>query len=111
MCLHRRIRCLPAGTRAPPHVDQHAGVERLCLELPHRRGKVLFAVADLGLRLEVSSYRKAYDVEEPHTSLAVTVLGPLRDGGAAAKITRFMAARAMNISEIRSLSEEDLSGL
>jgi phosphoserine phosphatase len=73
--------------------------------------KVLFAVADLGLRLEVSSYRKAYDVEEPLTSLAVTVLGPLRDGEATAKITRFMAARSMNISEIRSLSEEDLSGL
>ncbi len=53
--------------------------------------KVLFAVADRDFRLEVSSYRKAYDVEEPHTSLAVTVLGPLRDGGAAAQITRFMA--------------------
>ena len=74
--------------------------------------KVLFAVADLGLRLEVSSYRMESDTTlEPQVSLAITVLGPLHDGGAPAKITRFMAARSMNIREIRSLSETELNGL
>ncbi|HVJ17795.1 MAG TPA: phosphoserine phosphatase SerB [Polyangiaceae bacterium] len=74
--------------------------------------KVLFAVADLGLRLEVSSYRTETDATaEPQVSLAVTVLGPLHDGGAAAKLTRFMASRSMNIREIRSLSETELNGL
>ncbi len=74
--------------------------------------KVLFAVADLGQRLEVSSYRTESSADgEPTTTLCITVLGPLRDGGAAAKITRFMAARSMNIREIRSLSELELTGL
>jgi phosphoserine phosphatase len=73
--------------------------------------KVLFAVADLGLRLEVSSYRTEANHAEPLVSLAVTVLGPLHDGGAPAKITRFMAERSMNIREIRSLSETELNGL
>ena len=39
------------------------------------------------------------------------MLGPLHDGGAAAKITRFMAERSMNIREIRSLSDAELDGL
>jgi phosphoserine phosphatase len=74
--------------------------------------QMLFAVADLGLRLEVSPYRTAGSVTAPApTALAVTVLGPLRDGGAPAKITRFMAERSMNIREIRSISEDDLDGL
>jgi len=74
--------------------------------------KILFAVADLGLRLEVSPYRtEARTPSGAATALAVTVLGPLHDGGAAAKITRFMAERSMNIREIRSLSEAELDGL
>ena len=73
--------------------------------------KVLFAVADLGLRLEVSPYRTEAATPIGPTALAVTVLGPLHDGGAAAKITRFMAERAMNIREIRSLSDAELDGL
>src|SRR3954462_9999013 len=54
--------------------------------------KILFAVADLGLRLEVSPYRTEREAERatPGT-LAVTVLGPLSDGGATARLTRFMA--------------------
>jgi len=74
--------------------------------------KILFAVSDLGLRLEVSPYhptRKAL-MQAPGT-LAVTVLGQLSDGGATARLTRFMAERSMNIREIRSLSETDLTGL
>ncbi len=74
--------------------------------------KMLFAVADLGLRLEVSPYRtEGVTPAGIPTALAVTVLGPLHDGGAAAKITRFMAERTMNIREIRSLSDEELDGL
>jgi phosphoserine phosphatase len=73
--------------------------------------KVLFAVADLGLRLEVSPYRTEAATPIGPTALAVTVLGPLHDGGAAAKITRFMAERSMNIREIRSLSDAELDGL
>ncbi|HVR21191.1 MAG TPA: phosphoserine phosphatase SerB [Polyangiaceae bacterium] len=73
--------------------------------------KVLFAVADLGLRLEVSPYRTEAAPPIGPTALAVTVLGPLHDGGAAAKITRFMAERSMNIREIRSLSDAELDGL
>jgi len=75
--------------------------------------KILFAAADLGLRLEVSPYRtdSGGALANVPASLAVTVLGPLSDGGATAKITRFMAERGMNIREIRSLSDSELSGL
>jgi phosphoserine phosphatase len=75
--------------------------------------KILFAAADLGLRLEVTPYRtdEGGALADVPASLAVTVLGPLSDGGATAKITRFMAERGMNISEIRSLSDRELSGL
>jgi phosphoserine phosphatase len=74
--------------------------------------KLLFAVADLGLRLEVSPYlTENAPLSGAPTALAVTVLGPLHDGGAAAKITRFMAERRMNIREIRSLSDAELDGL
>jgi phosphoserine phosphatase len=75
--------------------------------------KILFAAADLGLRLEVTPYRSddSGALADVPASLAVTVLGPLSDGGATAKITRFMAERGMNISEIRSLSDRELSGL
>jgi phosphoserine phosphatase len=74
--------------------------------------KILFAVSDLGLRLEVSPYRTegGTNVTAPGT-LAVTVLGPLSDGRAAALLTRFMAERSMNIREIRSLSDRELTGL
>jgi len=74
--------------------------------------KILFAVADLGLRLEVSPYRMERESKAaaPGT-LAVTVLGPLSDGRATALLTRFMAERSMNIREIRSLSEQELTGL
>jgi phosphoserine phosphatase len=74
--------------------------------------KILFAAADLGLRFEVSPYREVPGAtKESAASLAVTVLGNLQDGAATARITRFMADRNMNIREIRSLSETELSGL
>lgn len=74
--------------------------------------RILFAAADLGLRFEVSPYRTvAGEAKVAAASLAVTVLGNLRDGAATARITRFMADRNMNIREIRSLSETELTGL
>jgi phosphoserine phosphatase len=73
--------------------------------------KILFAAADLGLRLEVSPYRTERSRSFADTTLAVTVLGPLGDGQAPARITRFMAERNMNIREIRSLSDAELNGL
>ena len=73
--------------------------------------KILFAVADLGLRLEVSPYLTERGAPRSPNALAVTVLGSLRDGGAPAAITRFMAERRMNIREIRSLGGEELVGL
>ncbi len=74
--------------------------------------KILFAVGDLGLRLEVSPYRHEHDsAEQTPGTLAVTVLGPLSDGEATARLTRFMAERSMNIREIRSLSDTELTGL
>ncbi|HEX9618980.1 MAG TPA: phosphoserine phosphatase SerB [Polyangiaceae bacterium] len=74
---------------------------------------LLFAVAELGLRLEVSAFRPRASTPRAAapSALCVTMLGPLSDGGAPARITRFMADRQMNIREIRSLSDEELTGL
>jgi phosphoserine phosphatase len=75
--------------------------------------RVLFEANDLGLRFEVTPFRapaRGY-VPDGQTGLCVTVLGPLADGSAAARITGYMAEQAMNIREIRSLSERDLEGL
>jgi phosphoserine phosphatase len=75
--------------------------------------KILFAVSSLGLRLDVSAFEsQAATRPTPETSsLCITVLGPLGHSAATAAITSFMAARSMNIRDIRSLSEEELSGL
>ncbi|MEZ4221104.1 MAG: phosphoserine phosphatase SerB [Polyangiaceae bacterium] len=75
--------------------------------------QVLFSVSDLGLRLEVSKFEPE-QVTRPASlvpGLCVTLLGNLADGAAVARITREMAERAMNITEIRSLSDQDLTGL
>jgi phosphoserine phosphatase len=75
--------------------------------------KLLFAATDMGLRFEATPFR-GESVHEPQNevnSLSITVLGPLRDGVATAAITKFMAERAMNIREIRSLSDRELDGL
>jgi phosphoserine phosphatase len=62
---------------------------------------LLFAVAELGLRLEVSAFRPRASTPRAAapSALCVTMLGPLSDGGAPARITRFMADRQMNTSE------------
>ena len=75
--------------------------------------KLLFAATDMGLRFEVMPFRSESETDSQRevTSLGVTVLGPLRDGVATAAITSFMAKRAMNIREIRSLSDGELDGL
>ena len=67
----------------------------------------------MGLRLEVTPFKLAAEATELPESpaLAVTLLGPLANGLATAQITRFMAERAMNIREIRSLSDVQLNGL
>lgn len=75
--------------------------------------RILFGVNELGLRLEVTPFRGPREGYEPRgtSALCVTVLGPLADGAAAARITGLMAEQGMNIREIRSLSQQDLSGL
>jgi len=73
--------------------------------------RLLFAVGDLGLRLEVSPF--GHDRESPRATVAVavTLLGSLRDGKAMAAVTQFMAGRGMNIREIRSIGDAQLEGL
>jgi phosphoserine phosphatase len=75
--------------------------------------RLLFEVAKLGLRLEVSAYEPPATGTRAPTplGLCVTLLGPLGDGRATAAITRFMADRGINIREIRSLSMDELTGL
>ena len=74
--------------------------------------KLLFAATDMGLRFEVTPFRSESEHEaRSDNSLSITVLGPLRNGVATAAITSFMAKRAMNIREIRSLSDQELDGL
>ncbi len=74
--------------------------------------QILFAASELGLRLEVSAFQPAESrtsAESP--ALCVTVLGDLADGIAVGRITKAMADNGMNIGEIRSLSDEGLTGL
>ena|GEM_PF-4239 len=75
--------------------------------------KLLFAATDMGLRFEVTPFRSEseHEARSDVNSLSITVLGPLRDGVATAAITSFMAKRAVNIREIRSLSDHELDGL
>lgn len=76
--------------------------------------KMLFAVSNLGLRLDVSAFEPISKVPAVPVapSLCITVLGQLGHSAATAAITSFMAARSMNIREIRSLSDdEELNGL
>jgi phosphoserine phosphatase len=75
--------------------------------------RILFEASELGLRFEVTPFRAQGEGYVPAIvpALCVTVLGPLADGVAAARITGFMAENSMNIREIRSLSTLDLTGL
>ncbi len=74
--------------------------------------RILFDVSEQGLKLEVSAFRPQIETRRTEMpGLCITVLGDLSHGGAVAALTRFMATRGMNIHEIRSLSEEGLTGL
>lgn len=75
--------------------------------------RILFEASEMGLRFDVTPFAPANaEVRASEApALCVTVLGPLADGAAAARITGFMAERSMNIREIRSLSERELNGL
>lgn len=74
--------------------------------------EILFFASELGLRLEVSKFMPTQGLRsDAPPGLCVTVLGQLADGQAVAAITREMAAKNMNIGEIRSLSDDDLDGL
>ncbi|MCC6215305.1 MAG: phosphoserine phosphatase SerB [Polyangiaceae bacterium] len=86
------------------------------VELPPRSNalrEILFAVSELGLRLEVSAFRSPDSARggRAPAGICVTLLGELGDGKAVAAIARAMAERRMSIREMRSLSEERLSGL
>ena len=72
---------------------------------------ILFAVRELGLRLEVSAFEPQGEAPRASPGLCVTVLGSLSDGIAVARVTRLMAERSMNILEIHSLSRDGLTGL
>ncbi|MCC6752172.1 MAG: phosphoserine phosphatase SerB [Deltaproteobacteria bacterium] len=79
----------------------------------HALRRILVAVSELGLRLEVSPLRDvaAASTEARGPAICVTVLGALGNGHAVAAITRFIASREMNILDIRTLSEDELNGL
>jgi phosphoserine phosphatase len=62
--------------------------------------------------MEVTPYSQVRAGELDTTpGLCVTVLGDLADGRAASTITGFLASRGMNLRDVRSLSQGDLTGL
>ncbi len=74
--------------------------------------RLLFAVEDLGLRMEVSAFpNDREDALRPLPGLCVTLLGELEDGRAVSAITTFLAEKGMNLREVRSLGLDRLSGL
>lgn len=75
--------------------------------------RALFRAAELGLRLEVAMHHPPGPEagSRPPCSLCVTLLGNLEDGGALARTTGFLADRALNIREIRTLSQDRLRGV
>jgi phosphoserine phosphatase len=80
----------------------------------HVLRKLLFAVSELGLRLEIGAFQPVSieTEDEPSSlSLCVTMLGNLQDGTAVAAVTQYLANKLMNIREIKALTEGDLHGL
>lgn len=75
--------------------------------------RLVSAVSELGLRLEVSTWSgdAAPDVSSRSKGLCITVLGDLSDASATAAITRHLAERCLNLREVRSLSHGSLTGL
>ncbi|MBS1984764.1 MAG: phosphoserine phosphatase SerB [Bdellovibrionales bacterium] len=86
------------------------------VDLPPGTGalqKLLFAMSEKGLRVELSALPAAALQKSPEitSSMCVTLLGDLRDGKAVAATTQFFADNQLNIRDIRTLSDGDLSGL
>jgi phosphoserine phosphatase len=75
--------------------------------------QIMFAVADLGLRLEAQPLRPPDEgsTPVPGDSLCITLLGPLGDATAVARLTRHLASLSMNIRGVRSLNEAGLNTL
>jgi phosphoserine phosphatase len=76
--------------------------------------KLLFKVADLGLRLEVSTFSE--DLNRPsrrerQKGLRLSLLGDLSDGRAFSDTSKFLASRLINIRSIRTLSRSHFNGL
>jgi phosphoserine phosphatase len=74
--------------------------------------RLLFAVEELGLRMEVTAFPHDREGElRPEPGLCVTLLGELSDGHAASVITKFIADKGMNLRDMRSLGLGSLTGL
>ena len=76
--------------------------------------RILFSINKLGLRVEVAPFQPATSgpsAAPDATSLCVTLLGDLTNGRAVFALTKFFAARELNIREIRRLTDQGLSGL
>ena len=80
----------------------------------HALRRLLFAVSELGLRLELAPFdaEAAENAEPDRAALCVTILGKgLSAGQAIADLSRFFAQRQMNILDLRTVTERALSGL
>lgn len=79
--------------------------------------RILVAVSNLGLRVEVSTFHSEASLQKEKASgamaasLCVTMLGELSNGVALAHLTEFLASQSLNISDIKTLSEGFLQGL
>ncbi|MDX2052696.1 MAG: phosphoserine phosphatase SerB [Polyangiaceae bacterium] len=70
--------------------------------------KLRTAVGKLGLRLESNTLPSAEPAAGAVESLCVTLLGSLSDAASVASVSEFLAARGVNIREMRALSEGEL---
>lgn len=75
--------------------------------------RLLFAVNDLGLKLEVSTLakRNLLPKNESEETLCLTLLGSLEGGNAIAQASAFLAQKKINIRDIKTLSDQELRGL
>ncbi len=75
--------------------------------------RILFAVNKLGLRMELNAGRAIDETGDgsAQPGLCVTALGPLGSGSAIGRVTRYLADKHLNIREIRSLSDQGLTGV
>lgn len=75
--------------------------------------RLLFAVSELGLKLEVSTLaaRALLPAPELAETLCLTMLGSLEEASAIAHTSAFLAQHKINIREIKTLSDRELRGL